>query len=83
MDQPALTEAYFLFGWMHVDIDQRRIDIKEEHECRVATVKEYIRIRLPYRVRNQPVADQTTVDMKILLIGLRTRCGRKTDPTVQ
>ena len=51
MHGAAVAKAHFGFGGMHVDIDQRRINVEKQHKARMAAVVQHILVGLTHRVR--------------------------------
>ncbi len=83
MHEPAVAETHLMLGGMHIDIDQRRLQFQIQHEGRVATMKEYVLVRLLDGVTHQLVADDAAVDVEVLQIRLTARESRQTHPTPQ
>ena len=68
---------------MHVDVDQRRVDLEIEHEGRVAVVVHHVTVGLAHRVRDQAVAHHAPVHEEVLQVGLAARERRLRDPAAQ
>ena len=79
--QPAFAKTHFRFRRMHVHVDCLRRNFQEQNVSGMTSMKKHVRICLANRVSNDSVAHETAIDVKILLIGLRTRSGRQSDPT--
>ena len=60
-----------MLGRMHVDVDQRGIELEEQHERGMPTMEQHVRVRLAHCVRDETIAHETTVDVEILLVRLR------------
>ncbi|VFT25795.1 Uncharacterised protein [Pseudomonas aeruginosa] len=83
MDHPAVTEANFVLGRVHVDVHHRRIDFEEQHEGRMPAVVQHVAISLAHRVGDQLVAHHAPVHIEVLQVRLAAREGRQADPTPQ
>ena len=70
MDQARVAETHFALGGVNIDVDRRRIELKEQHEGRMTAVVQHVRVRLPHRMRDALVANQPPVDVEVLLVGL-------------
>ncbi len=81
--EPPFAKTHFAFRGMHVDVDEHGIELEKQHERGMPAVEQHIRIRLTHRMRDEPIAYRPAVDMEMLLIGLRARRGRQTDPAGQ
>ncbi len=68
MDSLAVTEAHFGLTRVYVDVDQRGIQLQEQHERRVAVMVQHILVGLADGMRNQLVTHETAVDVDILRI---------------
>ncbi len=83
MHHTAVAEAHLMLGRMHIHIHHRRIDLKEQHEGRMATVVQHIAVRLAHRMGDQLVADHAPVDVEILQVRLTAGEGGQADPAPQ
>ena len=79
----CVAKTHFVLGGMHVDVDLPRIEFEIQHEHRMTAVEQHVAIRLPHRIRNDAIFHRTTVHEEVLLIGLRARMGRQSDPAAQ
>ena len=70
--QPAIPEAHFMLGGVHIHIHSGRVHFQVQHEGRVTVVVEYIPVGLAHGVGHQLVANNPAVDEKILKIRLGT-----------
>ncbi|MCY1374641.1 hypothetical protein D9M69_619940 [compost metagenome] len=80
VNHAPFTEAHFVLGRVHVDIDAGRIDFEKQHEGRVPTIEQHVAIGLAHRVGDQFVAHGTAIDEEILQVGLAAVEGRQADP---
>ncbi|MNE26714.1 hypothetical protein D3C80_1200920 [compost metagenome] len=83
MDHAPFTEAHFVLGRVHIDVDAGGVDFQKQYKSRVPAVEQHIAIRLAHRVGDQFVAHRTAIDEEILKVGLAAREGRQTDPAPQ
>ena len=72
-----------MFGRVHVDINQRRIDGKKQAVNGIAAVIKHVRITLLHRVGNDLVPNHPAVDEKELLISLAAGISGQPDPATQ
>ena len=83
VDHAPVTEAHFVLGRVHVDVDARRIDFEKQHERRVPAIEQHVAISLTHRVGHQFVAHRTAIDKEILQVGLAAVERRQADPAPQ
>ena len=83
MHHAPVTEAHLVFGRVHVDVDHRRVNLKEQHKGRVSPVEQHIAISLAHRVGHQLVAYRPAVHKEILQVGLAAGERRQPDPAPQ
>jgi len=81
VDHAPFTEAHFVLGRVHVDVDACRVDFEKQHKRRVPAVEQHIAIGLAHCVGYQFVADRTAIDEEVLQIRLTAVKGRQPDPT--
>ena len=70
VDRAPVAKAHLVLGGVHVNIDQRGIEFKKEHERRVTAMVKDIPVRLLDGVGNQAVANHAAIDEKILQVSL-------------
>ncbi len=81
MNQPLVAKAHFLLGRMHVDVDQGRVDVDEEHRHRITPLHQQVAVALHDGVLYDAVADVAAVDEGIDVRGRRTGLGRLRNQT--
>ncbi|MCY1426640.1 hypothetical protein D9M71_424630 [compost metagenome] len=50
MNHAPVTEAHFVLGRVHVDVDACRVDFEKQHKGRVPTVEQHVAISLAHGV---------------------------------
>jgi hypothetical protein len=80
VNQSLITEADFVLGGMHIDVDHRRLQLEVKHKSRMAAVKQDVPVSLLHRMRDQLVANHTTVNEKVLKISLAAGKGWQSNP---
>ncbi len=83
MHQPRITETHLVLGRVHVDINAGRVELKEQHIGRLATVVQHVAVSHLHRMGDAAVAHRTAVDVQVLLVGAGARIMRLRDPAVQ
>ncbi len=73
----AVAEAHFDFRRMHVDVDQRRIEVERQHVGRKTVAVQHVLVSGAHRVHQQLVAHVAPVHIKELAVGARLRGGRQ------
>ena len=79
----TVSKSHFMLCWVDIHVDQCRIDLEVEHKSGVTTVIQHITIGLLNRVRDQLIANHSTIHKKVLQIRLRPREGGQPDPAAQ
>lgn len=69
MHQPRITKAHLVLGRVHVDINAGRVELKEQHIGRLATVVQHVAVSHLHRMGDTAVAHRTAVDVQVLLVG--------------
>ena len=64
--RPAIAEAHFGLGRVHIDIHRRRVDLDEQGVARVATAVQHVLVGLAQGVGQQLVADEAAVHEDVL-----------------
>jgi hypothetical protein len=80
MDIARVAKAHFLFRWMRIDIYEPRVERQVQHISAVTAAIENIAIGKSHRIHQQTIAHAAAIDEPELLIGLRARCSRKSEP---
>src|SRR5210317_1546424 len=83
MNFSTISKSHFVFSRVHVHVDQGRINLKIEHKGRMTTMVQHVTIGLLNGVGDQLIANDSTIDEKVLKIRLRTRKGRQAHPAAQ
>ena len=66
MHTSTVAKTHLVLGGVHIHVDLCRIELQVEHESRVAAVVQHIAVGLFHRMGDQPVANNASVDKKIL-----------------
>jgi hypothetical protein len=73
MHHAPVTEAHFVLGRVHVDVDAAGSTSKEQHEGRMPAVEQHVAIGLAHRVGHQLVAHRAAIDEEVLQVRLAAR----------
>ena len=76
----GVAKSHLVLGRMDVDVDFGGRALEEQHEHRVATVKQHVTIRLANRVAGEPIAHGPAVDVEALARRASIRVRRQPDP---
>jgi hypothetical protein len=76
MHGARFPEADFRLGRVHVDVDQRRIDLDEQADGRLAAAVQHVAVGLAQRVGDHLVADEAAIDEDVLAVLGVGRAGR-------
>ena len=78
---PRVAEAHLGLGGMDVDVDQRRVEIEEQHGHRMAVARQEILVGGADHADHQPVLHRPAVDEQILVLRRpRLNVGRPAKP---
>jgi hypothetical protein len=83
MHHAPVTEAHFVLGRVHVDVDRRRINLEKQREGRVTAVEQHVAIGLTHRVGDQFVAHRAAIHKEVLQIRLAAIERRQSNPAPQ
>ena len=72
MNGLTVPKPNFAFSGVDVDIDERWVKIQRKHEGRLSISVQHIAVGTPNSVHQHPVANRSTVDIKVLIIGACT-----------
>ena len=83
VDRARIAETDFDFRRVHVHIDALRGQVEKQHIRRVAIAVQHVFVSGAYGVRQQLVAYEAAVDVKVLAVCARLGSGRQADEAVE
>ena len=71
MNGLTFPKTNFAFRGVDVDVDERWIDLQCKHEGRLPIAVQYIAVGTANGMHEHPIANRSTIDIKVLVIGTR------------
>ena len=78
-----LAKSNFHFRRVNINVDQGRVELEEQNISGISVEMQHILVSLTYRVRQELVTHEASVDIEILRVSRRTSVCRQSRQSAQ